>query len=127
MIEITTDLEYLRTYKAASTEVLSVQGDLFVTTFLIYCRLTFLIAYHSIISIFPVFSKPVTELIRLIFSAQRNLDSNIKLQQWSLLSSRLCAVIVTRERMLESWDDSDVRTPQKYAIRTCTNRNKSRD
>ena len=53
------------------------QGNLFVTALLIYCHLTFFIAYHSIISIFAVFSKPVIELIQLIFSAQRN--SNIKL------------------------------------------------
>ena len=67
-----------RTNKAASTEVLSVQGDLFVTAFLIYCHLTFLIAYHSIISIFPVFSKSVIKLIQLIFSARQR-NSYIKL------------------------------------------------
>ena len=49
-----------------------------IATFLIYCHLTFLIAYHSVISIFLVFSKPVIELIQLIFSAQRI---------WTLISS----------------------------------------
>ena len=33
-----------------------------------------------------------------------------------------------RERMLESWDNSDITSPQKHGIRTCTpNRNKSLD